>query len=275
MNGTWVDGLSNEAYHNDKENVSSSGLKLLIEESPDVFYDRYVKGNHKQSTDAMNLSSLVHHAVLEGDDFLKRYVVKPKFDLRKNVDKAANAEWMAAHEGKVIVTQEEVEVIEGTYGSIFSHPDAGIILKNCLFERSGYYTDKETGIACRIRYDAYDPRSKILTDIKAVRSAKESQFQWAIKDYRWDLSMAMYQQGIYEIDGEMPEDLVFIAVEKERPYRCAVYQLGARSVAAGFNDYRLALSKLKQCRTNDHWPSLQERLQGIDLPTRYLEEKNV
>lgn len=271
----WDDGLSNEQYHKDKEHVSSSSLKLLIEESPDVFYESFVLGNGKRSSDSMNLSTLVHHGILEGEDFVNRYVVKPKFDMRKNDDRLACEKWVKANAGKVVVTEDELKVVQGTYRSVMKHPDAFALLKDCIFERSGYYTDLETDIKCRIRYDAYDPRDKVLIDIKAVRSVKKTDFQYAIKDYRWDLSMAMYGQGIFAIDDEPPEQYIFIAVEKTAPYRCAVYELGHRSLEAGRNDYFKALSILKECRASNTYPSIQSHYETLDLPIRFLEEKNV
>lgn len=271
----WVDGLTNEQYHADKEHVSSSGLKLLIEETPDVFYDRIVLGNSKPQTDAMRIGTLVHHAVLEGEDFIKRYVVKPKFDMRTNVGKADSKVWMEEHKNRIHVTEDDIRVLEGTYESIFKHRDAAYLLKGAEFERSGYYRDIPTNVACRIRYDAYDKNSRILTDIKAVRDASKTGFSYALKDYRWDFSMAMYGQGILEIDGSLPDNYVFLVVEKERPFRCAVYEMGKRTLQAGLNDYYKALNILKQCRETGKYPSLQEGLEEIDLPTKFLEEKNV
>lgn len=270
----WRDDLSNDLYHKEKEYVSSTPLKLLIESTPDVYEDQYILGNSKPSSDAMNLSSLVHHGLLEGYDFIKRYAVKPKYDMRTNQGKLDSAKWDKDHLGKIKVTEDELAVIQGTYKSVMKHADARTLLSGCMFEKSGFYTDPETGIKCRIRYDAYDPNDKVLVDIKAVRDASPRAFRRAIEDYRWDLSMAMYGQGIFEIDDSRVEQFVFIAVEKTRPYRCAVYELGPKSLEKGRSDYHKALQILKDCRANNAYPSLQQRYETLELSPWFLAGEN-
>lgn len=268
----WIDGLSNEKYHADKEFISSTPLKDVINESPAFFFDKFYKAPPKPSTPPMQLSSLVHHAVLEGEDFIKRYVIQPKFDghANSNVHKQAKAEWRKANEHKIIVTEEEIQTLEGTYESIHKHPDAILILRSCLFERSGYFVDDDTGIRLRIRYDAYDPASRILSDIKAVRSCKKEHFQFAIRDYRWDFSMAMYGQAITAIDGTQVDDQVFIAVEKERPYQCAVYPINEVTKQIGLSDYRKSLDIVSQCAKTGIWPSYQSTMEEIGLPEQFF-----
>lgn len=266
----WIDGLSNEQYHQDRDYVSSSQLKMLIEHSPAYFYNRVYEAKPKPATEAMKLSTLVHHANLEGEDFIKRYVVMPKFDGRTTVGKQSKAAWIAENRGKISVTEEEIETLQGTYESIHKHPDASLILKGSEFERSGYYVDAATGIPCRIRFDAYDHSSRILSDIKAVRSCKREHFAYAVRDYRWDLSMAMYGQGIKEINGHGPDDYVFIAIEKEAPYEIAVYPIGKRTLEIGLSDYRRALEQLRSCRESRIYPGYQSQMEEIDLPESFM-----
>lgn len=269
----WIDGISNEEYHANKAFVSSSQLKLLINESPDFFRDALTSGVIKEQTDAMLLSTLVHHAVLEGDDFLNRYVVMPKFDLRYTKAKDAQDQWLLENHGRIIVTEKDKEILEGTYASILCHSDARALLLGSRFERSGYYVDRETGISCRIRYDAYDESNRILTDLKAVRSCKKHDFSRAMKEYRWDLSMAMYGAGIEAIDGIAPKHYAFIAVEKTRPYQVAVYKIGSETIKLGLQDYKRALHMLEDCVKKKSWPTLQTAMEEIDLPEYFLKER--
>jgi hypothetical protein len=266
----WKVNLSNEEYHSDRDFVSSSQLKSIITESPAYFKERF-DGKPRPKSEAMAIGTLVHHAVLEGEDFIKRYVVMPKFDGHANslIHKAAKKEWLDAHKNKVIVTEDEIEIIQGTYESIFKHTDACYLLKDSEFERSGYYVDPTTGIRCRIRYDAYNYAERVLIDLKTVRSCKREGFAFSIRDYRYDLSMAMYGDGIGQIDGKAPTDFVFIAVEKTAPFHCAVYALDQRSLNIGFNDYQNSLSLLRQSIETNHWPSYQEEIEEIGLPESF------
>lgn len=267
----WKDDLSNELYHANRAFISSSQLKHLINESPAFFLDSY-NGKPKPPTDAMAIGTLVHHAVLEGEDFVKRYVVMPKFEGHANstVHKQAKAEWVAAHRNRLVVTEEELQTIEGIYESIFNHADAALLLRGSTFERSGFYVDPSTSVPCRIRYDSYDQSSRIISDLKAVRSCKSNDFQFAIRDYRWDLSMAMYSEGIKAIDGVGPDDQVFIAVEKTRPYQVAVYPIGRKTMQIGLSDYKEALYRLEDCVKKESWPPYQTSMQEIELPDSFI-----
>lgn len=267
----WAEDLTNEQYHSNRDFVSSSQLKHLITESP-AYFKEYFERRNQKTTAAMGLSTLVHHAVLEGEDFIKRYVVMPKFEGHANstIHKAAKAEWITAHRHKIIVTEEELETLEGTYESIFNHADASMLLRGSAFERSGFYVDDTTGIPCRIRYDSYDKSSRVISDIKAVRSCKRDQFQFAIRDYRWDMSLAMYGEGIRAIDGAGPDDFVFIAVEKTRPYTVAVYTMAPRTIKIARYDYQNALLKLQSCLTTNSWPTYQSEMEEIDLPEQFI-----
>lgn len=267
----WVEDLSNEQYHANRDFVSSSQLKQLLNESP-AYFKEYFERRAQKSTAAMGLSTLVHHAVLEGEDFIRRYVVMPKFAGHANstVHKAAKAEWIAAHRHKIIVTEAELETLEGTYESIFNHADASLLLRGSSFERSGFFVDHTTSVPCRIRYDSYDKSTRIISDIKAVRSCKRDKFQFAIRDYRWDMSLAMYGEGIKAIDGAGPDDFVFIAVEKTRPYQVAVYPIAPRTLKIARYDYNNALLKLQSCMASNSWPSYQSEMEEIDLPESFI-----
>lgn len=261
---------TNAEYHARQGIYSSTQIKLLHQHSPAYFKASIDGGIRREETEALRLGSIIHEAILEGDQFLSRYVIKPKWDLRTKEGKQKKQQWMLENEGKLGVTIDELAMIQGIYRSVTSHQDAKFILKGCEFEKSGYFTDPKTGIPLRIRPDGYDPHRRILVDIKSVKSIKREHFPYAIRDYRWDMSMALYGKGIWALNGAPPDSSVFIAVEKTAPYQCAVYEIGERTMDKGWADLSAALDKLSECLEKNEWPRYQERYEVIDLPDQFL-----
>lgn len=275
----WRDDLTNEEYHAQRDFFSSSQIKLAVTESLEAFHAQTTQPKLKVQTDAMRIGTLIHSAILEGDNFLQRYVVKPDFSsfghANSNAHKAAKAEWISQNQDKIIVSQDELDMTKGIYDSLLRHPDAMPLMLNNSFERSGFYRDEETGIPLRVRYDSYDQAGRILIDLKSTQSVKKRDFSASIMNYRYDLSLAMYGAGIEAIDGKGPEDFVFVAVEKTAPYHVAVYPMSKRALEIGRDDYRWALDEIAKCQNTGIWPPYQSEMEEIDLPPYFEGKRNV
>ena len=80
-------------YHTNTSRISKSGLDL-INRAPAHYYERYLNpaANPQKETPALVIGSAVHCAVLEPEEFGKRYAVGPRVDRRT---KAGKEEWEA------------------------------------------------------------------------------------------------------------------------------------------------------------------------------------
>ncbi len=271
----WAEGVPNDAYHADRTSISSTGLRRVLK-SPRTFRAA-MDGPPVEPTEAMKFGTLVHQVILEGADFLKRYVVMPEFvgltkDGRASTRSAAAAEkreeWLTeqALSGNIITTQKEIDDIRGMLDSVMAHEDAFRLLKNGVTEISGYFTDPDTGIKCRVRPDFLSFDLMALVDLKTTRDVEMEAFSRTIWNLRYDFQMSFYGHGVEQICQRKVDYHAFIAVEKEPPYECAVYIADQAMLEKGEEGFRCALRTLRSCIDSDKWPGYQQGMGNIGLP---------
>lgn len=263
----WREGETAENYHSTKEAVNSSSLKKILK-SPNSFRAEFSQRFKRKETDAMKFGTLVHTAILEGKDFQKRYAIMPDFgDQRTKINKDKKTTWLLENEGKLHCSQEDLDKTLYMIDSVLSHKDAVRLLKNGKTEISGYFADDETGIVQKIRPDfvSFDLDAEV--DIKTTVDCTREAFTRSIWNYRYDFQRVMYRQGIKAITGKEVNFSAFIAVEKEPPYECAVYIADEGFMDRAWQDYRKSLDLLRDSIINNEWPSYQQRLENISLPT--------
>lgn len=264
----WKEGQESDDYHADKSAVSSSALRQ-IEKSPATFYQNFFlkTPDTEKKTKAKTIGTLCHQAILEGSKFLENFVIMPDFgDFRSSKNREARDEWLATVEGKTVVKQDELDVINGTIEAIVAHEGAFNLLKDGKTEISGYYADPETGIVCRIRPDFLSFNLMALVDVKTTIDCSRDGFSKSIWNYRYDFQLAMYCEGIKQITGKEVDYPAFIAVEKEAPYEVAVYIADREMMDKGRDDYRKALRTLKKCLEAGTFPKYQTKIEEISLP---------
>lgn len=260
----WELTLSNEQYHADKTAVSSTSLKLVIERSPKAFLMAH-NGLYRRETVAFNFGSAFHVAILEPDVFKKCFIVQPKFSGKGM--KAAKLEWeLTLPKDAITLTQDEYDDLLEMINSVLSHQDACNILKNGKAEQSGYFRDPETGIKCRIRPDFFHADQMAFLDVKTTTDVRASQFMRTIWNYRYDMQIAMYTQGIELIVGRPVQYPLILAVEKSAPYECALYLCDEIMMNKGLSDYKLAQNRLKQCIDDNMFDAYQKKIEPISLP---------
>ncbi len=223
----WRDFQSNEDYHADKTAVSSSSLKAIFE-SDKQFHARFY-GSKTEQTASQLLGTLLHAVVLD----------------HIPID--------SVHKFKDTKTDQKMyENLKGMAKAIKNHQTASTNLTGGFAERSGYFKDEETGIHCRIRPDLYDPDWSMLTDLKTCRSIAD--FQNAIWEYRYDISLEMYATGIEILDKHRPEAISIVAVENSFPYEVAVIDMNPMlDIGRAKNDYNFALKRLKRAIELNTW----------------------
>lgn len=234
--------------------LGSSRLRELLK-SPAHF-----KANLRRETEALALGSLVHTLVLEPETFPDRYVVTPKIDGRTKEGKAAKA--ALANETRTVVDGEVMAEASACATSIMSHRVYQQI-RDAQVEHTVFWTDKETGIECKARFDVLGP---LLVDLKTTRDASPKGFQRAIATYGYHIQAAHYMAGAIA-NGMEPRGFLFACVETTAPYLPAGYLMGNPTLEQGERDRRAALSTYAQCLRDDRWPGYNDdRIEVIDLP---------
>ena len=234
--------------------LGSSRLRELLK-SPAHF-----RANMRRETEALALGSLVHTLVLEPHTFSERYLVVPKINGATKEGKAQKA--ALADETRIVVNGEVMAEASACATSIMSHRVYQQI-RDAQVEHTVFWTDKETGIECKARFDVLGP---LLVDLKTTRDASPKGFQRAIATYGYHIQAAHYMAGAIA-NGMEPRGFLFACVETSAPYLPAGYLMGNPSLEQGERERREALSIYAKCLSEDRWPGYNDdRIEVIDLP---------
>jgi len=282
MTPFWVENKSNEEYHAKDGFVSSSGLKTIKRSGHAFKY--YTDDEEREETKAMRFGTLAHKALLEGDVFKKNYIVMPEFSGFTKDGKLSNncgesrekkASWLLQHEGKLVVSQDELDKLKWMVDSVLANEDAVRLLKDGSTEVSGYYSDPETGIECKIRPDFIAHDLNALIDVKTVAECSVEWFKRnrvEDKKFMYHFQMAMYDSGTEQISGKPVDHALWILLESVKPFECIVVPMEQPYMEIGRNEYRKALKTLKECREKDSWPR-QSNIQAMH-PSHWFMENN-
>lgn len=236
--------LTNEAYHAGP-GVSKSGLDLV-----DKSINHFLKSDIvRVETPSMLLGTCVHAALLEPELWREKFQRGPDADRRTKEWKMAEDE--AREHGRITLIPTDIyDKVEAIVAGALDNPTARDLLeaKDKLIESSLFVEHPGTGLLMRVRPDLYIPSSNLIVDLKTTKCAAPSgqnSFAKSAGSFNYDRQAAMYSDCMQIHTGES-QDFLFIAVENEPPFNCAVYELDPGDVMYGRSCYIAALDKLNQ-----------------------------
>lgn len=271
----WKHNVPEEEYHSERSAISSTSLRLALK-SPLHFYEFVVKGEQKETNDAMRFGSMVHMALLETDKFMSKYVKMPEFgDLRSSKNREAKERWLSdVPPGAMPIEAEKLDRLHRIIDSIqtYRHPETGEriivnLLKDAVFEASGYFRDSVTGLKCRIRPDILRMDLSAMPDLKTTRDPSPDFFSKEIWNRQYHVQMAFYAMGVKAITGREPKLPCFIAVQNEPPFDVAVFECDEVMMDRGAKAVRKGLDRIAECMSAGQWPGVQTSgAETISLP---------
>lgn len=214
----------------------------------------------RDPSNAMVMGSATHCAVLEPDTFATRY--------HRGPDDRRGLKWKEAIDeyGDRLLTSADYDKAIAIRDAINSEPDIKRLLSTLdMTEASGFWTDPETGLACRCRPDGYASKMGLLVDLKTTRDARVHGFKRSVAEYGYHAQEAFYTDG-WRACGFDVEAFVFIAVETEPPYACCLFELGPQSAEEGRACMRAALAAWAEAEHTGIWPAYPTHVQRLDLP---------
>ncbi|CAK9250658.1 unnamed protein product [Sphagnum jensenii] len=275
----WIENLESEKYHADRGSLSSTGLKVLLAQTPAHFKSNWTRGEDVgKEKDHLRYGSLAHLALLEPEKFRSSFVLEPVFEgftkdgklsTQSKEAKDKKKLWYAnLPQGSLVVTPEDYSRIEGGIKSILAHKKAVGILNGAKTEISGFFRHPATGIKCRIRPDILHIEKMSLTDFKTTRCAAEWFFGPELIRRKYHISLMFYALGVKEITGKMPDKISILAVEKDPPYACALWVMSEETMKLGLDRVEEGMAIMKSCLDTNTWPSYQENglAQEIQVP---------
>lgn len=211
--------------------------------------------------DALGFGNAVHTYVLEQREFDSRYCVMPKIDRRKKSDAIIYNDLICNLNGKELISEDAFAGLQGIDRSIKKNVFAHNLITDGLYEHSLYWTDKDTGLICKVRPDIW--HNNMVCDLKTAADASYRSFQHSVFSYGYHIQCAMIHEALYSLFGQNMTKFFFIAVEKVRPYAVGVYELDEFALQRGVEDFKELLHRLKYCIDNDDWPSYERNIIGV------------
>lgn len=256
-----IHDISNEDYH------SSRGFSrtqvLLIKKSPYHFWYENIAGlaSEKEKSDALDLGSAIHTMLLEPELFSKTYAVMPSINRRTTKGKEQYALFTQENSAKVVLTQEQYNKAYAMTHHARQHDIVNTLLEDAQFEKSIYWTDKETGLQFKVRPDIWS--NKMIVDLKTTKELNPWSYVGSAYKYGYYLQCGMFFEACEAI-GRPIDMFVHLVIEKEEPYVPTVFVMDEKAIEFGREQFNTYKRKIKECMDSDKWPAYS--VQEISIP---------
>ena len=235
-------------------NAMGSGRLEWLNTSP--LHYRYMLEQPRESTDAQDLGTALHMAVLEPALFEEAYVLEPLDVAPLNAKpRATNAyrEAVAALQegGRTVLREDVMEKVRAMADAVRGHEHAAALLARAP-ERELTMVWEYGGRLCRGRADMLGDR--VVGDLKTTRSLKDFS-PWVISKFGYHRQAAFYELGLRALDRKI-EHYFLVAVENVEPFDVGVFALENAARIAGFMHNEYLLQRLNECETSGRWPGM-------------------
>lgn len=186
-------GMSSARYHAweiDKRKLIDGPISasMLKDFAPSPYAWRWGPG--KKVTAAMRAGSLMDAALTEPEKIAAECVVCPFKDFRTDAAKA----WKAENEGKLIVTEEDIEDAHKAARKVREHHEAGKILEDCDFQVAVVGNVGNIPAKCLIdilpREGSWD---EVIWDYKTTVGIDDELIRRTMGNFRYHWSAAFYR----------------------------------------------------------------------------------
>jgi PDDEXK-like domain of unknown function (DUF3799) len=259
-----VEDMSSEDYFATKGYESNSSLKPALRSIAHFIYNKEAP---KIDKPYFNLGSAIHAAILEPVRFQNDYVISPVYNGRTKSGKQAKSEFLAENLGKFIITDDDMDIINGIAENIAYHDDAMHLLKAGKSEVSYFWQDPVTDILMRARADSESCYATL--DIKSTDDASAKGFVKSCAKFSYDMQAYIYTEARSQVMGETKQ-FVFLAVEKKAPYTIGLYAASNEMLASGLIQYREALRRVAEYRAKPNARTGYQsdgKIQELEWPT--------
>lgn len=270
--------LSNADYHADPS-LSASGMKLILE-APAIYKHERENPTHRNTYD---FGSVWHKLVL--DDASEDFVVIMKTNREGARVEAGDDKTVSAQEhikeiraaGKTPIFAKQLAVVQQMVKAFNAHPKVAeyLDLKRGAIETSAFWTDPETGVPLRVRFDYLpDGTADRFTIVDVKTSTTAEPYAWLRKapDYGYHLQDSMYRRAVRDLGLHPRPDFLFLVQAKTAPYLVTPIRLAAHSQAVGDHLTRQAIRTFARCLETDTWPGYTDDIVHENLPGWYLNQ---
>lgn len=228
---------------------------------------RHYMDHGQEETTALLQGRLLHALLLEP------YSVATQFAVFTGAVRRGNAweTFQKENAGKDIVTMAELETAVAQRDALLKNPLVRGALSESMREASAFWTDDETGVACKARFDVVCPRDGgtvggIAYEIKTTHDISTESFTRDAFKYGYYRQAAWYLYGLNAATGRNYPDFGFIVVEKSAPYGVRVFRLSNEAIDRGYEENMANLRLYKSCQETGQWPGFPPVIETLELP---------
>lgn len=254
--------VSNKEYHEDREYLSSSALKMVLKDPKD-FEKVYVNGEtiNIGNQEALDFGSYMHTLVLEPLLVDEEYVIFNGY-LREG------EEWDALNKEKgdrkiITITQDEQAHI--LLDKLEGKEKEGIKVKSFFQQGEAEQTMCASidGVKVKARFDYI--KKGIISDLKTTSSEikNKKDAEKICKQYQYDVSVALYLDIAKKVTGE-DYSFYFIFMSK-KDNDVHIFKASDNMVQRGREKYKKALRIIKKGRENGVYEdTIIEEIDSLD-----------
>lgn len=258
--------MSNDEYHADPcpvPSLSSSGARQILDECPARYW--HDRTNPKPSTNVLDVGSLAHSVMLEGDAWRERFEVLPEgHNGRTNDGKALVAS--IEESGKTAIKHDDWQKVEAMVAALRAHKLANAAFSNGAPEKSLFWLDKEFGIWKRARLDILPANGRIFPDYKTCLSAHPEKLRRAMFNYGYHQQAAWYLDGIKALGIAERPAFLFVFQEKEPPHCVTIRQPDDTALMWARELNKRASAIFARCLQSGDWPGYDDDIGTLSLP---------
>lgn len=241
--------LTNAEYHKNRTHLTSSNLKLLLED-PYEFNQRWNLGIYpdEERKSYFQDGSYTHSLLLEPEKIAQEYAI---FEGMRKAGKAYT-DFVAANPGKEILSMPQKLRAESYAAAVQRLPAALELLKDCTYEQPLLGT--VAGINVKCKPDAYSAVKGYIVDVKTTSDPSGIDiFKETVKRYKYDMSAALYAAIAAQVHNKY-FDYYWVVISKA-DLTCEVYKASKETLAEGTSILYTALSRYKSCSASGLWNS--------------------
>lgn len=259
MTATWPTMPASE-YHALRR--CSSGLLNAYRVSP--MHGKHYMTRKDEPTDAKDVGTATHLAVLEPDSFHARVLMEPvnpdgtDMDRRTKAYKEALASAVAGNPDALILKPFDYRLVLALRDAVHvsDEPDAKtarFLLSKCpMREATVLWTDASTGVECKARFDGFG--DGVALDLKTARNAGRHGFTAEAARLGYANQRAFYEMGA-EAAGQPVADFGHIVLSKAYPIHVLVYRFDSAWMAFARAEVERLVALHRRCTDANYWPA--------------------
>lgn len=227
----------------------------------------------EESTRQQELGHVIHQALLEPKRFEELFLVAPDVDRRTRIGKATWAEFEERAKGRTVVSESDMECIQGLRANVAAHETANQMLYGPgKSELSLVWVDPATGLLCKARTDRLVEFNgwPFIIDVKtSYDPASTDNWQKAVANYGLHQQAAHYQNGLAllrPLEDGYTRKFAWLVCETQAPYLVRVFEADDAALSIGNDEIAKYLRAYKQCLESGSWPSWPQGMDYAGLP---------